>query len=112
MIPIDDTVENEIELKIVRNPSIKVYFMYQENDYWSKNILEQYEENTVLKYFNNLIVCTFNKVITRQILDEYLVDSKEEDIIINTLSNIDFFSVFNTPNYTVKPEIYDFVTAT
>ena len=73
-----------------------------------KNILEQYQENEVIS--KNLIICKFNKVITRQMLDDYLVDSNEEDIIVNTLDNIDFFSVFNTPNYTVKLEIYDFVT--
>lgn len=82
--------------------------MYQENDYWSNNILQQYQQNTVIS--PKLIVCTFNNVITREILDNYLVNSKKEDIIVNTLDNIDFFSVFNSPNYTVKPKIYDFVT--
>jgi len=108
MIPQDNAVEKEIEIEIVKDPSIKVYFMYQENDYWSKNILQQYQQNTIIS--PKLIVCTFNNVITQEILDNYLVDSKREDIIINTLDNIDFFSVFNSPNYTVKPRIYDFVT--
>jgi hypothetical protein len=108
MIPIDNAVEKEIEIEIVNDPSINVYFMYQENDYWSKNILQEYQKSTIIS--PKLIVCTFNNVITREILDNYLVNSKKEDIIVNTLDNIDFFSVFNSPNYTVKPKIYDFVT--
>jgi len=108
MIPLDNTVEKEIEFEILKDPSIKVYFMYQENDYWSNNILQEYQQNTVIS--RKLIVCTFNNVITQEILDNYLVNSKKEDIIVNTLDNIDFFSVFNSPNYTVKPKIYDFVT--
>jgi hypothetical protein len=108
MIPLDNVIEKKIENDIIKDPSIKIYFMYQENDYWSENILQQYQQNIII--FPKLIVCAFNKVITQEILDDYLLNSNREDIIVNTLSNIDFFSVFNSPNYTVKPKIYDFVT--
>jgi hypothetical protein len=109
MIPIDNVIQEDLEAEIIKDPSIKIYLMYQENDYWSTNIREEYIKNTLIN--PNLKVCTFNKEITQEILDNYLVGSNEKDIIVNTLDNIDFFSVFNSPGYTVKPRIYDFVTA-
>lgn len=105
MTPIDKGIQINLENNILKNPSLSVYFMYQEGDFFSTDYLHSFQQNPIIA--PRLVVCSFSGSITQSQLSNYLKDSKTTDFIINGLVDIDFLSVFNTPNYTVKPYIYD-----
>ena len=105
MTPIDKGTQVNLEKDIAANPSLSVYFMYEEGDFFSTDYLKSYQANPIIA--PRLIVCTFKGKITPEELSFYLVNSKKTDFIVNGLANIDFLSVFDTPNFTVNPYIYD-----
>lgn len=105
MTPIDTGIQINLVDDIKQNPSLSIYFMYQEGDFFSTDYLASFKKNPLIN--ERLIVCTFTDKITTEQLDAYLVNAETTDFIINGLVNIDFLSIFETPGYTVKPYIYD-----
>jgi len=105
MSPIDKGIQVNLESDIAKNPSLNVYFMYQKDDFFSTDYLKSFQANPIIG--PRLIVCTFVDKITPELLNTYLLNSKKSDFIVNGLPDIDFLSVFNTPNYQVNPYIYD-----
>lgn len=105
MTPIDEGIRISLENDIKRNPMLKIYYLYQKNDFFSTDYLESFKKNPSIS--SRLTVCEFNKTITSNELDVCLKDSTSKDYIINGLVDIDFLELFKIPNYTVKPFIYD-----
>jgi hypothetical protein len=105
LTPIDSGIQVNLEENIKTNPSLSIYFMYQEGDFFSTDYLASFKKYPEIN--KRLIVCSFKERITTTQLSEYLVNSKTTDFIVNGLVDIDFLEVFNNPGYTVAPYIYD-----
>lgn len=105
LTPIDEGIIVNLEENIKTNPSLSIYFMYQVGDFFSTDYLASFKKNPEIN--KRLIVCSFNERITTTSLSKCLVNSKTTDFIINGTVNYGFLEVFDTPNYTVPPYIYD-----
>jgi hypothetical protein len=110
LTPIDYGIQVNLEENIKTNPSLSIYFMYQEGDFFSTDYLASFKKNPVIN--ERLIVCSFKEKITTNELSKCLANSKTTDFIVNgTFSNFGFLEAFDTPGYTVPPYIYDFIGA-
>lgn len=98
-------VENDILLMNGIGEPINIFFLHQQDDFFSTDFLKSFiNYPTISPYLN---VCTFTDNITRSQLDNYLQNSTAKDIVINGLADINLLDVFNEENYTIKPTIYD-----
>jgi hypothetical protein len=105
MTPIEAGIRISLENDIKNDPNLKIYYLYQKNDFFSTDYLESFKK--IQSISSRLIVCEFSKTITTNQLNEYLKESTYKDRIINGLVDIDFLELFKTLNYTIKPYIYD-----
>lgn len=108
MTPIDAGMQIALENDILINQDqvpIKIYFLYQKDEFFSTEYLKSFQDNAKIAQYLN--VCTFtDKIMTSQ-LDNYLQNSTTKDIIVNGLVDINLLDVFNKVNYTISPKIYD-----
>jgi hypothetical protein len=105
LTPINKGIQTNLEENIKKNPSLSIYFLYQEGDFFSTDYLESFKKNPEIN--KRLIVCSFKERITTTTLKKCLENSKTTDFIVNGTVDFGFLEVFNTPNYTVPPYIYD-----
>lgn len=108
MTPIDAGIQIALENDILMNQDqvpIKIYFLYQKDDFFSTDYLKSFQDNAKIAPYLN--VCTFTDEITTSQLDNYLQNSTAKDIVINGLVDINLLDVFNQVNYTISPTIYD-----
>lgn len=105
LTPINKGVQVNLEENIKTNPSLSIYFIYEEGDFFSSDYLASFKKNPEIN--KRLIVCSFKERITTTELNKCLVNSKKTDFIINGTINYGFLEVFDTPGYTVPPYIYD-----
>lgn len=105
MTTLDNGIEINLEKDIEFNPKLSVYYMYLQGDFYSADFLKSFQANPIIG--PRLIVCTFVNKITKEILNDYLKNSKPGDFIVNGMANIDFLTVFENPGYSVIPYIYD-----
>ena len=105
LTPIDQGIQVNLEENIKTNPSLSIYFIYEVGDFFSTNYLASFKKNPEIN--KRLIVCSFNEKITTTSLSKCLANAKTTDFIVNGTVNYGFLEVFDTPNYTVPPYIYD-----
>ena len=105
LYPTDNSIQVNLEENIRTNPSLSIYFMYEEGDFFSKDYLDSFKKNIEIN--KRLIVCSFKERITTTKLTECLINSKTTDFIVNLTVDFGFLEAFNTPGYTVPPYIYD-----
>jgi len=109
MEPVDNGPNNPISISlennIKQNPSLFVYYLHEVGDIYSTDFLRSLQQNILIR--PRLRVCDFTKQITPEKLSVCLVNSKKTDFLVNGLVSFDFLDVFNTPNYTINPYIYD-----
>ena len=108
MTPIDAGIQIALENDILMNQDqvpIKIYFLYQKDDFFSTDYLKSFQDNAKIAPYLN--VCTFTDKITTTQLDEYLQNSTTKDRIVNGLVDINLLDVFSTQSYSVNPYIYD-----
>lgn len=105
LTPINEGVQVNLEENIKNNPSLSIYFIYEEGDFFSTDYLASFKKNPEIN--KRLIVCSFKQKITTTTLSNCLANSKTTDFIINGTIDIGFLEVFNTSGYTVPPYIYD-----
>jgi len=105
MSPIDNGVQVNLEQNIKTNPSLSIYFIYEEGYFFSTDYLASFKR--IPEINKRLIVCSFKEKITTTTLSKCLENSKATDFIVDGTVNLGFSEVFNTPNYTVPPYIYD-----
>ena len=105
LTPSDIGIQVNLEENIRNNPSLSIYFLYQEGDFFSTSYLASFKQNPVIN--ERLIVCSFKEKITTTNLTAYLVNAKTTDFIVNGTISIGFLEVFDNPGYTVAPYIYD-----
>jgi hypothetical protein len=105
LTPIDQGIQVNLEENIRTNPSLSIYFMYQEGDFFSTDYLASFKK--IPEINKRLIVCSFKERITTTQLSACLTNSKTTDFIINGTVDFGFLGVFDTSGYTVPPYIYD-----
>lgn len=105
MTPIEEGIRISLEKDIKNDPTLKIYYLYQKNDFFSTDYLESFKK--IPSISSRLTVCEFSNGINTSQLNTYLQNSTTNDRIINGLVDIDLLELFKTPNYTVKPFIYD-----
>lgn len=105
MTPIEEGIRISLEKDIKNDPTLKIYYLYQKNDFFSTDYLESFKK--IPSISSRLTVCEFNNDINTTQLNMYLQNSNTNDRIINGLVDIDLLELFKTPNYSVKPFIYD-----
>ena len=79
--------------------------MYIKDDDYSQDYYNYFKNQPIIK--ERLIGCPLNKDPSREELDKYLINSKRSDFLINAMTNIQLFSLFNKPNSSILPYTYN-----
>jgi hypothetical protein len=98
-------VKEQLLFNIKENPSLSIYCIYIKDDTFSQDYYNYFKNQPIIK--ERLIGCPVGKEPTREELDKYLVNSTKSDFLLNGMSNVQFLSLFNSPNTSIKPYIYD-----
>ena len=98
-------IKEQLLFNIKENPSLNIYCIYIKNDSYSEDFYNYFNNQPIIK--ERLIGCEFSNNPSREELNKYLINSKKSDILLNGMSNIQFLSLFNTPNNPILPYIYD-----
>ena len=98
-------IKEQLLFNIKENPSLSIYCAYIKDDAYSQDYYDYFKNQPIIK--ERLIGCEFINNPNREEFDKYLINSKKTDFLINAMTNIQLFSLFNKPNSSILPYTYN-----